>query len=464
MVLLTGPSPLHSLLLDFLKEPLTVARRAPTKHAEQILNNLEALLPNQKEATMEVVYHVCCGIDVHAKFLVACLLRDGDKDTRRFSTMTSDLIKLRDWLVSESCEQVAIESTGVYWKPVFNILESVLNVILVNPEHAKALRGRKTDVKDCRRLAELLSVDLLQPSFIPPPHIRRLRELTRYRESLVRTHTAVANRLQKVTDSGNIKLGQVASDVLGKSGRAMLQALADGQTDAQRMAKLARGKLKKKKVELEQALHGNLNKAQCFVIGELLQRVKELETAQENVNRQINQALTDKDHPELFRAWELLQAIPGVGPTVAEVVIAEIGVEMQEVFTSHRRLASWAGICPGNKATGGKRLSGRTRHGNRYLRTALVQAAWASVHSKDTYPSAQYKRLVKRLGKKKALVAVAHTLIVIIYHVLDRKNAYVELGADYYDRQHPEKKRKYLVRQLEALGYKVTLEHHPAAA
>lgn len=413
---------------------------------------------------MEIVYHSCCGIDVHAKFLVACLLRDGKKQVRRFSTMTGDLIKLRDWLVRESSTHVAIESTGVYWKPVFNILELVLTVILVNPEHAKALRGRKTDMKDCRRLAELLSVDLLQPSFIPPRHIRRLRELTRYRESLVRTHTATANRIQKVIESGNIKLGQVAANVLGVSGRSMLHALAAGQTDPVIMAELARGQLKRKKAELELALRGEMNKAQRFVLGELLQRVKELETAQEKVNGQINQAISDKDHPELFTAWELLQTIPGVGQVVAEVVIAEIGANPGEAFPTAGQLASWAGVCPGSKATGGKRLSGKTRKGNRYFRSALVQAAWAATHTKETFLSAMYHRLIRRLGKKKALIAVAHALTVIIYKVLERKEPYKELGADYFDRNHPERQRKYLVKRLEALGYKVTLEHKSEAA
>ncbi|HEU4387466.1 MAG TPA: IS110 family transposase [Blastocatellia bacterium] len=411
---------------------------------------------------MEVVYHSCCGIDVHAKFLVACFIRDGEKQIQRFSTMTGDLIKLREWLVQEGCTHVAIESTGVYWKPVFNILERALKVILVNPEHVKALRGRKTDRKDCIRLAELLSVDLLQQSFIPPPQIRRLREFTRYRESLVRTHTAIANRIQKVMESGNIKLGQVAANVLGVSGRAMLQALAAGQTDPVVMAEFAQGSLKRKKAELELALRGEMNEAQRFVLGELLRRVKELEMADDKVNRQINQAI-GKD-PELFQAWELLQTITGVGHLVAEVVIAEIGVNLRETFPTPAHLASWAGVCPGNKASGGKRLSGKSRKGNRYLRSALVQAAWAATHTKQTFLSTMYHRLVRRLGKRKALIAVAHALTVIIYKVVDRKEPYKDLGADYYDRHYPEKQRKYLVKRLEALGYTVSLQQKSGVA
>jgi transposase len=413
---------------------------------------------------MEVIYHRCCGIDVHAKFVYVCLLVDGRKETKKFSTMTAELIKLREWLVIQECTHVGIESTGVYWKPVFNILEGAMKVILVNPEHARVLRGRKTDRLDSRRLADLLSVGLLEPSFIPPPHIRELRELTRYRESLVRTHSAVANRIQKVTESGNIKLGQVASNVLGASGRAMLSALAAGQTDVSSMVQLAKGKLKQKSADLELALQGDMNKSQRYVLGELLKRVKELEAAQDKVNKKINQAINDTKHPELFKAWELLQTIPGIGSLVAEVIIAEIGVNLRESFPTAKHLASWAGLCPGNKSSGGKRLSGKTRNGNCYFRSAVVQAAWASTHTKQTFLSSRYHRLARRMGKRKALVAVAHTLTAILFNILDRGEPYKELGADYFDRLHSEKQRKYFVKRLEALGYSVTPRGNSPAA
>jgi len=414
---------------------------------------------------MEIVYRICCGIDVHAKFLIACLICDGKKEKRRFSTMTDDLLKLRDWLVQAGCTHVAIESTGIYWKPVFNILESALTVILINPEHAKALRGRKTDRKDAEWLADLLQLGLLQPSFIPPPEIRALRVLTRYRESLVREHTAVANRIQKVIESGNIKLGQVASDVLGRSGRAMLRSLAKGETDAAKLANLARGKLRDKMGELVRALQGQLTEMQRFVLDELLARADELEAAEDQVSQQITRYINDPQRPKLALAWKLLDSIPGIGPRVAEVVIAEIGVQMREFFPTDAHLASWAGLCPGQKESGGKRQSGKTRHGNRYLRSALVQAAWAvTLHGKQTYLAAQYSHLVRRLGRKKALVAVAHSLIVIIYHVLDREVSYTELGGDYFDRQQVGKQRAYYLRRLEALGLKVTVEEMPAAA
>jgi transposase len=395
--------------------------------------------------------------------LVACLLlANGEKEIRSFSTMTDDLLRLRDWLVAANCTHVAIESTGVYWKPVFNILEDALTVILINPEHAHALRGRKTDVKDAEWLADLLRHGLLKASFIPPPEIRELRELTRYRESLVREQSAVANRIQKLIESGNIKLGQVASDALGASGRAMLWGLARGETDPVKLASLAQRQLKEKVPQLRRALQGRLTVNQRFVLGELLQRWQELETADARVTREIDKYLQAR--PKLARAREILDSIPGIGPRVAEVIAAEIGVQMEEVFASDAHLASWAGICPGNKATGGKRLSGRTRKGNTYLRSALVQAAWGATMKKNCYLSSQYFRLVKRLGRKKALVAVAHSLLVIIYHVLLSDQTYTELGGDYFDRHHAEQQRDYYLRRLQMLGLKVTVEELSKAA
>jgi transposase len=412
---------------------------------------------------MKVVHEICGGIDVHAKMLVACLLlANGEKEIRTFSTMTDDLLRLRDWLVAARCTHVAIESTGVYWKPVFNILEDALSVILINPEHAQALRGRKTDVKDAEWLADLLRHGLLRASFIPPPEIRELRELTRYRESLVREQSAVANRIQKLIESGNIKLAQVASDALGASGRRILWALAGGETDPAKLAALAQRQLKEKRVQLERALHGRLTVNQRFVLGELLQRWEELEAADRRVSKEIDRYMQDR--PKLARARDNLDTIPGLGPRAAEIIVAEIGVEMQAKFVSDAHLASWAGICPGNKATGGKRLSGRTRKGNTYLRSALVQAAWGASMKKNCYLSSQFFRLVKRLGRKKALVAVAHSLLVIIFHVLQNDQTYTELGGDYFDRQHVEQQRDYYLRRLQMLGLKVTVEELSVAA
>ena len=351
---------------------------------------------------MKVVHEICSGIDVHAKMLVACLiLANGEKQVRTFSTMTEDLLRLRDWLVASQCTHVAIESTGVYWKPVFNILEDALTVILINPEHAHALRGRKTDVKDAEWLADLLRHGLLRASFIPPPEIRELRELTRYRESLVREQSAVANRIQKLIESGNIKLAQVASDALGASGRTILWALARGETDPVKLAALAQRQLKEKRVQLERALHGRLTVNQRFVLCELLQRWEELEAADRRVSKEIDRYL--QDHPKLARARDNLDTIPGLGPRAAEIIVAEIGVEMKANFESDAHLASWAGICPGNKATGGKRLSGRTRKGNTYLRSALVQAAWGASMKKNCYLSSQFFRLSQAPGAQESL-------------------------------------------------------------
>ncbi len=412
---------------------------------------------------MEILYDCCGGLDVHARTVVACLIKRGKKETRTFSTMTDDLLRLSDWLTGEGCTHVAIESTGVYWKPVYNILEGVLEVILVNAHHVKAVPGRKTDVRDCEWLADLLRHGLLKASFIPPLEIRELRELTRYRQTLVKEQSAVLNRVQKLIESGNIKLGQVASDVLGVSGRLMLRAVAAGEEDAVKLAALARGRLKEKRAELERALRGRLTAAQRFVLGELLKRTDELEAAVARVNEQITKEVSAGANPFVAEALELVRTIPGVGERVAEVIVSEIGVDMRR-FGSDGHLSSWAGMCPGNNESGGKRRSGKTTKGSVYLRSALVQAAWAATHTKETYLAAQYRKLVKYKGKKRALVAVGHSILVIIYHVLEKRASYAELGGDYFDRQNVEQQQMRLVRRLEKLGVKVTIKAVAEAA
>jgi len=412
---------------------------------------------------MEIIYACCCGLDVHARTVVACLVKLGKKQIRTFSTMTDDLLALSDWLVSEGCSHVAIESTGVYWRPVFNILEPVTTVILVNARHVKAVPGRKTDVKDCEWLADLLRHGLLKASFIPPSNIREIRELVRYRQTLVKEQASVANRVQKLAESGNIKLSQVASNALGTSGRLMLRALARGEDDAVKIADLARARLREKKPELERALRGRLTRAQRWVLGELLDRYEQLEGAIKRACLEINQEMSDNSDPFVPEAMKLLQTIPGVGERVAETIIAEIGVDMSR-FPSDAHLASWSGMCPGNNESAGKRKTGKTTKGSSYLRAALVQAAWAASHTKQTYLSAQYHRLVRRLGKKKALVAVGHSILVIVYHVLHNQASYQELGGDYFDRQNTAARRAHLIRQLEMLGLKVTVEEIPQAA
>jgi transposase len=412
---------------------------------------------------MEVLYACCCGIDVHAKMLVACVLKHGRKEVRTFSTMTEDLLHLLDWLSQERCTHVAIESTGVYWRPVFNILEGAMEVILTNARDAKGYKARKTDVIDAEWLADLLRHGLLKPSFIPPLPIRELRDLTRYRESLVRERTTLANRIQKLIESANIKLGQVASDALGVSGKAMLRALASGETDAEKMSHLARSSLKRKQPQLQQALEGRLTQAQRWILAELLAQYDHVEVALQRAEERIRQEVENSADPFVPEAVQRLDTIPGIGETVAQIIVAEIGADM-ECFPTDHHLASWAGMCPGNNESAGKRRSGKTTKGSRYLRAALVQAAWAASHQKGTYLAAQYKRLVKRMGKKKALVAVGHSILVIAYHVLQTRTSYQDLGGDYFERRNVATQRKRLIRQLESLGVKVTVEEIKEAA
>jgi len=412
---------------------------------------------------MEIIYSCCCGLDVHAKTVVACLIKQGKKEVRTFSTMTDDLLGLLDWLVSQGCSHAAIESTGVYWKPVFNILEGSIKVILVNARHYKGIPGRKTDVKDCEWLGDLLRHGLLKASFIPPLEIRELRELTRYRQNLIKELATIANRVQKLIESANIKLGQVATDVLGVSGRLMLRALAAGETDAEKMSEFAHRRLRNKKPELKRALEGRLTKSQRWVLSELLTRYEEVEAAIERVEKQIDQEVADGADPFVSKGVELLETIPGVGERVAEIIVSEIGVDMSR-FPSAAHLSSWAGMCPGNNESAGKRKSGKTTKGSQHLRQALVQAAWAASHTKQTYLAAQYRRLAKRRGKKKALVAVGHSLLVMVYHVLARQVNYNELGGDYFDKQNLEGQRKHLIHRLEATGLKVTVEEVQNAA
>jgi transposase len=335
--------------------------------------------------------------------------------------------------------------------------------MLVNARDAKGFKARKTDVIDAEWLADLLRHGLLKASFIPPLHIRELRELTRYRESLVREQTALANRIQKLIESGNIKLGQVVSDALGVSGKQMLRALAAGETDAERMSELARRRMKRKQPELKRALTGRLTEAQRWVLRELLDQYEQVEAAIKRVEQKIGEEVERAPDPFVGEAVKLLDTIAGVAERVAETIVAEIGVEMER-FPTDKHLASWAGMCPGNNQSAGKRKTGKTGKGNRYLRAALVQAAWAATHQKGTYLAAQYQRLVKRMGKKKALVAVGHSILVIVYHVLQNKASYQELGGDYFDKHDAEQRRQRLVRQLESLGLKVTVEELPIAA
>jgi transposase len=372
-------------------------------------------------------------------------------------TLTADLLALADWLAEHGVTHVAMESTGVYWKPVFNLLEGVVHVILVNAEHVKQVPGRKTDVKDCQWLAQLLQHGLLKASFVPPEPIRALRDLTRQRTQLIQERSAAANRIQKVLEDANIKLASVATDVLGASGRDMLEALIAGETDPAKLADLARKRLREKIPHLQLALRGRVTEHHRFLLCLHLDHVTQLEELLGRLNVRIEEALAP-----FAEAATRLQAIPGVSQRVAETVLAEIGTNMDQ-FPTDGHVASWAGMCPGNNESAGKRRSGRVTKGNRWLKRILVQAAWAASHTKRTYLAAQYRRLAKRRGCKRALVAVGHTLLVIIYHVLKRGTTYVELGADFLERLEPTRLTRQLVKRLEALGHKVTLEPRPAA-
>ena len=381
---------------------------------------------------MEILFSSCCGIDVHSKNLLACLIKDGKREIRTFSTMTADLLRMLDWLVINHCTHIAIESTGVYWKPVFNLLDGEVEVILVNARHIKAVPGRKTDVKDCEWIADCLRHGLLRPSFIPPRHIRDLRELTRYRSTLVKELSSVANRIQKIAESANIKLSEVVSDALGLSAKAMLRALARGETDVVKISEYAQRQLRAKKPQLRLALDGRLSQTQRWVLAQQLDRYDELESRLRQAEAKIEQEVAASPDPFVSEAVELLDTIPGVGRRVAEIMVAEMGADMEQ-FPTARHLASWAGMCPGNNESGGKRLSGKTTKGSKYLRAALIQAAWAATRKKDCFLAMQFQRLARRRGRSKAAVAVGHSILVIGYYVLKRKESYKELGTSYFD-------------------------------
>lgn len=411
---------------------------------------------------MEVIFERVCGLDVHSASVQACVRRlsgrQVQQEVRSFGTMTRDILAMADWLASEGVTHVAMESTGVYWKPIYNLLEGRFTILLVNAKHVKHVPGRKTDVKDCQWLAQLLQCGLLRGSFVPDRPQRELRDLTRHRAQLVAQVSAVTNRIHKTLEDTNIKLGLVASDILGVSGRAMIQSLIDGgQTPAQ-MADLARQKMRAKIPQLREALVGNVTDHHRFVLAELMDQLRDLESRIERFSRRIEE-ISVPFAPAIQRIAEL----PGFDARTAQVLISEIGNDMTRFPTEHH-LSSWAGICPGNNESGGKRKSGRTTKGSRWLRTTLVQAAWAASHTKNSYFRAQYRRLAGKRGKKRALVAVAHSLLVVVYHVLLTGRPFEDLGVAYFDKLDAARIVKSHVRRLESLGYKVTLAAPQQAA
>ena len=406
---------------------------------------------------MDVLHRCCCGLDVHKDTVVACLLRvapDGrrSKELRRFDTMTDGLLALADWLHAAGCTHVAMESTGVYWKPIYNLLEDSITLLLANARHMKAVPGRKTDVRDCEWIADLLRHGLLKASNVPGRPQRELRELTRYRTALVRERTAAINRLQKTLEGANIKLASVASDIMGKSGRAMLAALVSGTTDTASLAQLARGHLREKRADLERALTGRMGAHQRFLLAEQLAHIDHLAASIDRLSTEIAVRLRPAEEQ-----LACLETIPGVGRRTAELLVAEIGTDMRRVPTA-AHLASWAGMCPGSNESAGKRRSGKTQKGSPWLRAALVEAARAAARTKATYLSVQYRRLAMRRGPKKAAVAVGHRILVIAYHLLHDGGSYHELGVAHLEERRRRTAQRHLVQRLEGLGYKVTLE------
>jgi transposase len=406
---------------------------------------------------MDILYPHCCGIDVHKKSVMACVNTPDPNgatrsEVRRFGTTTRELLELADWLRAHGVEQVAMESTGVYWKPVWNLLEDEFSLILVNAQHVKNVPGRKTDVQDCVWLAKLLQHGLLRGSFVPARPIRELRELCRYRTSLVAERSAASNRIQKTLEDADIKLSSVVSDILGVSSRRILARLAAGDEDVEALAEGVAPQMRKKIPQLREALWGGMREHHRFLLRQQLAHVERLEHEIADLEGEIGRR-TEGYEPQV----RLLEAAPGIDRTAARSLLAEIGPDMS-VFPSDRHLTSWAAICPGNYESAGKRMGGKPRKGNRWLKALLTQIAWAASRTKNTFWSAKYRRLAARRGKKRAIVALANALLRMIYHLLKTGNPYRDLGAAYYDRLQKQTLTRKLVLRLEALGHSVSLQ------
>jgi transposase len=413
------------------------------------------------QAVWEAVLERGCGLDVHQKTITACLLigplqEQPRESLRTFQTTTRGLLSLRDWLQHHGCTHVAIESTGIYWRPVFHILEEAVSVLLVNASHMKQVPGRKTDLKDAQWIARLLRWGLLKPSLVPPTPIRELRDLCRYRRKLIEQASAEKNRVQKVLEDANIKLASVASNVFGVSGRAMIKALLETDMTPEEMAGLAKGKLREKIPELIEALEGNVSEHHRFLIGMHLEHMGYLKEAVAKLDDRI----AEKMQP-YQRQIENIRTTPGFDVVSAQHAFAEIGGDIA-VFPSERHIASWAGLCPGNNESAGKQKSGRTTKGNNWLKSILVQTAHASCRTKDTYLKSFYRRVAARRGKGRAIVAIAHKQIRAIYHELKEDKPYMELGPDFFDRLNQKALEQRLKRRLEDLGYRVQLSPLPA--
>jgi transposase len=410
---------------------------------------------------MRKLYERCAGLDVHRDTVVACVRVPGHGEVRGFKTTTQGLLGLLDWLRGYGVTVVGMESTGVYWRPLYYLLEGQMECWLLNAQHLRNVPGRKTDVRDAEWICELVRHGLVRPSFVPPRPIRELRDLTRYRKAKINERTREVQRLDKVLQDAGIKLSSVASKVLSASGRAMLEALVEGTHDPDVLAGLAKGRLRAKLPQLREALEGRFTDHHALIVGEMLGQIDHLDETIARLSERIEEQIAP-----FSSEVELLRTIPGVDSRSAEVLIAEIGADMSR-FPSAGHLASWAGLCPGNNESAGKRKSGRTRKGSKWLRATLTECAKAAARGRGTYLSAHYHRLRGRRGPGKATVAVAHSILVCAYHMLERRVPYTDLGEDYFVRrqaEHADRYRKRLVRQLERMGHKVNLEPLPAAA
>jgi len=407
-----------------------------------------------------VVHARCAGLDVHKKSVYGCVIcfeANGEKrqEKRSFGTVTADLLSLADWLRQHEVTHVVMEATGVYWRPVWAILEGQFELMLVNPHHVKAIPGRKTDAKDCEWIAELLQHGLVRGSFVPPTDIQDLRDLTRYRVELTQAQNRVANRIQKLLEQANVKLSSVASDTLGVSGQRMIEAMIAGEQDPERLADLAQRRLRHRIPELQLALQGRVRDHHRFLLKEFLEEWRALGTRIQRIEEEIDRRIVPFE--EAVALW---QSIPGMDHVTACNLVAELGVNMGQ-FPSAQHLASWAGLCPGNNESAGKRRSGATRDGNKWLRRTLCQAAWAVTRKKDCYLAAQFRRLAARRGIKRAVMAVAHTMLIIAYTMLKTGRSYHELGGNYLEQINKDQLQRYFVKRLQKLGLTVTVE--PAA-
>lgn len=409
-----------------------------------------------RRVVMEAIYPSVGGLDVHQKVIVACRRRligdsQAESEIEKFRTSTRELQRLGSWLAEWEVKQVAMESTGVLWQPVWNVLCEDFELLLVNAQHLKKVPGRKTDVTDAEWIAQCMQCGLLRGSFVPNEQIRHWRDLTRQRTKLLDQRTSIVNRIHKTLEGCNIKLSTVASDVMGVSGRAMLKAMSEGEQDAEKLADLARGRLKSKYDELVESLEGRVSEHHQWLLKHMLKQVEFLDDELAAYDSRIEELMRPFD-----QALERLDTINGVGRRTAEVILAEIGPEMSQ-FADDKAISSWAGMCPGNHESAGKRKSGRTSKGNKWLRRALVESAYAASRSKDTYLAAQFARLA-RGGKKRAAVAVGHSILVAAYHILKEEVDYKDLGGDYFLKRSEEKTTRRLIKQLEQFGYHVELK------